>query len=335
MQRVRCRHPRPPACWQVGVLTCLVLWAVLGVVQEDKVPMVRQESYLQAAGRDSMNPKLPLSPSTPKVDYPEGQDDTEDPQWTPRRLQQLLEEPTTTCRRLTNLGGSILCEDCQTCLMDGNKYICFDPDVSPVPGDCLVYSFGVGGEMSWDAAMRHLNCSVFAFDMTLVGWGNNMVFEGLHFLDLGLGSFNSDDTINMTAADGNGKNWTSRKAHFRSLESIRDILGHKNRPIDVLKMDIEFMEWRVLADLLSHPDKFRALQDVRQIALEIHLDGLRNSTGTERVVEARKVEAVLEGLHTRGFHLAHTQLNVAQQVHAEVRGQVLPLYRESLFLRRP
>ncbi|KAK8747209.1 hypothetical protein OTU49_016682 [Cherax quadricarinatus] len=286
------------------------------------------------AWHDSMDPKLPRPPANPKVDYPKVQDDTEYPTWTPRRLQQLLEEPTTSCRRLTSLGGSYLCEDCHTCQRDGNKYICFDPDVRPVPGNCLVYSFGVGGEMSWDIAMRNLNCSVFAFDMTLMGWGNSMFAEGLHFLDLGLTSFNSDDTINMTAAGNSVQHWESRKAYFRSLETIRDILGHKDRPIDVLKMDIEFMEWKVLVDILSTPEKFTVLQDVRQIALEIHLDGLRNSTAAERVEEARKVEAVLEGLHTHGFHLVHTELNTAQQVHAEIRGQVLPLYRESLFLRR-
>ncbi|XP_071539866.1 uncharacterized protein [Panulirus ornatus] len=336
MQTVRCRVSLPLACWTVGFVW-LVMWAVVGVVQElrRQEEVLGQDSYLLEVWNDWKDPKFPRPPSNPHVNYPALQDDSQDPGWRPGRLRQLLEEPTTTCRRLTNLGGVVRCNDCHTCLMDGNKYICFDPDVRPVPGACLVYAVGVGGEVSWDKAMKVLNCSVFAFDMTLVNWGNTMLSEGLHFLDVGLHKFNSDDTINMTSPDSSRPNWQWRKAHFRTLEAIRDILGHNERPIDVLKLDIEFMEWDVLGDILSSPEKSRVLNDVRQIALEIHLDGLRNASAWQRVLEGRRVEAVLEGLHSHGFHMAHSELNTAQQVYAEVRGQVLPLYRESLFLRRP
>ncbi|KAG7160977.1 Methyltransferase-like protein 24-like 3 [Homarus americanus] len=329
MKMIHCRVRHRPRTSTISVVMCLVMWAVLGLVQEQQKAVMSQESYLQVAWHNSMDTKLPLPETNPEVIHPDIQDDTEYPEWSPRRLQQLLESPTTFCRRLTNLGGKIRCKDCHTCVIDGNKYICFDPDVRPVPGNCLVYSFGVGNEMSFDSAMLHLNCSIFAFDMTLMNSSNSMIAEGLHFLDLGIASINSDVT------GGDKTQWESRNAHFRTLEVIRDILGHKNRPIDILKLDIENMEWKVLGDILSTPEKSRVIQDVRQIALEIHLDGLRNSTAWERVVAAREMEDVLERLHSHGFHLVHTELNTAHQVYAEVRGQVLPLYRESLFIRRP
>ncbi|XP_063858009.1 uncharacterized protein LOC135099552 [Scylla paramamosain] len=75
----------------------------------------------------------------------------------------------------------------------------WDEDVRPRPGHCLIYSVGVGGELSWDYAMKNFNCSVLAFDMTMVNWTNIQLGTGLHFLDLGLADFDSDNTINMTA----------------------------------------------------------------------------------------------------------------------------------------
>lgn len=56
----------------------------------------------------------------------------------------------------------------------------------------MVYSFGVGGEISWDNAMRVFNCSVYAFDMTLMSWRNSILAENFHFLDIGLSKFDSD-----------------------------------------------------------------------------------------------------------------------------------------------
>lgn len=73
----------------------------------------------------------------------------------------------------------------------------------------------------------------------------------------------------MTAADGPGTEWESRKVHFRRLEDIRDILDHTRTTLDVLKMDIEYYEWRVLQDLLSSPSRAKTLESVNQIALEV------------------------------------------------------------------
>ncbi|MPC70118.1 hypothetical protein E2C01_064356 [Portunus trituberculatus] len=197
--------------------------------------------------------------------------------------------------------------------------------------------------------MKNFNCSVLAFDMTMMNWTNIQLGTGLHFLDLGLADTNSDfnllfpylhpavvqDTINMTAADGPGVEWEVREAHFRTLDTIREVLDHTRRPIDVLKLDIENWEWKVMGGLLSSPSRAKVLDDVKQIALEIHLDGLKNASAAERVTEARHVEEVLKALHNQGFKLAQTELNTAQQEYGEVRGHVFPLYRESLFLRRP
>ncbi|XP_050701116.1 uncharacterized protein LOC126987803 [Eriocheir sinensis] len=317
-------------------LCVVAAWAVLGVLQDSlSGGQVGPGSYVRRPWSEDQDPKIPKPPKNPNVLRASVQDDTEAAWWTPERLQQLLDVPTTTCRRLVSLGGVSRCEDCRTCYKDGNKLTCLDPDVRPRPGQCIVYSMGVGGELSWDRAINEYNCSVYAFDMTLMKWTNAEIAPKLHFLDLGLADYHSDETINMTSADGPGTEWETRKAHFRRLEDIRDILDHSRTTLDVLKLDIEYWEWNVLRGLLSSPSRAKTLESVNQIALEIHLDGLRNASAAERVTEARRVEEVLTALNAHGFHLAHTELNTAQQRYAEVRGVVFPLYRESLFLRRP
>lgn len=77
------------------------------------------------------------------------------------------------------------------------------------------------------------------------------------------------DRVNMTSTDESDNKWETRDAYFRTLDTIRDILGHQGRAIDVLKLDIENSEWKILQDLLSSPEKSRALDGVKQIALEV------------------------------------------------------------------
>lgn len=77
--------------------------------------------------------------------------------------------------------------------------------------------------------------------------------------------------INMTSADEPHKGWETRMAHFRKLEDIRDILDHSRISLDVLKMDIEYWEWKVLRGLLSTPARAKTLEDVKQIALEVRM----------------------------------------------------------------
>ncbi|KAG7163228.1 putative Methyltransferase FkbM domain-containing protein 2 [Homarus americanus] len=43
---------------------------------------------------------------------------------------------------------------------DGYKYVCLDPGVAPPPSHCLVYSFGINYEWSFDDAMGVYGCEV-------------------------------------------------------------------------------------------------------------------------------------------------------------------------------
>jgi hypothetical protein len=57
-------------------------------------------------------------------------------------------------------------------LGDGGKYVCGLEEISKksVTSQCIVYSFGVGGDASFEKEiLERTNCSVFAFDPTIDG----------------------------------------------------------------------------------------------------------------------------------------------------------------------
>ncbi len=70
---------------------------------------------------------------------------------------------------------------------DGNKYVCLDDFYGNVKdGNCLIYSFGVAGDWTFEEAMAGLGCTVRAFDPTIDGKQkpqNDLVINFLIILD--------------------------------------------------------------------------------------------------------------------------------------------------------
>ncbi|XP_076046070.1 uncharacterized protein LOC143028187 isoform X1 [Oratosquilla oratoria] len=255
-------------------------------------------------------------------------------------LKSALDTPTTSCRRLLNLGGRLgryNCSSCHSCSIDGDKDVCFDEDVRPRPKDCIVYSFGIAKELSFDKAMNLYNCRVFAFDMSTADWTHMHVMNDLHYLSLGLGQ--DDEVVKYKYAYNTTGMHLASRATLRSLASLREILDHSHRAIDILKVDIENSEWEVLENLLDLPEEEEeeapGLRGVKQIAIELHLEDLNEVTLEEQEKAAQRLQAILTKLKRRHFHLAATRLNTVSQKYVLVGDTILPLYRESLYLYRP
>lgn len=54
--------------------------------------------------------------------------------------------------------------------IDGNKYVCLDKLHKDVLNNqCLIYSFGIANDWSFEEAMAQLGCTVRAFDPTIDG----------------------------------------------------------------------------------------------------------------------------------------------------------------------
>ena len=69
-------------------------------------------------------------------------------QCSPKQIYDYFKWPNSSaCEISQDFGGLMLGPP--TSMIDGQKAVCFDPPVRPPPGDCLVYSFGVGGDWSF------------------------------------------------------------------------------------------------------------------------------------------------------------------------------------------
>ena len=155
------------------------------------------------------------------------------------------------CTALKRFGGFYNSE-CK--YWDGHKFMCMDDLQEDIRNNkCLIYSFGVGKDYSFEQTLGRLGCRVLAFDPTVSyppKLGKNVSFK-----KLGLGARN--DPANM----------------LESLMSILSKHGHKNSKISYLKIDIEGGEVEGLQEWFASG----ALNNVQQIALEYHLLDTRST----------------------------------------------------------
>ena len=137
---------------------------------------------------------------------------------------------------------------------DGHYAVCLDPiAVAPSPDqNCVVYSFGIKNEWSYDDAFDKFGCQVHSFDPAMTN--GTVDFDRsprIHFHNLALND-----------ADEGTQN--------RTLQTIYEKLGHgKDGGILIhhLKIDIEGDEWRIIPEIV----RSGMLVRIKQLALEIHL----------------------------------------------------------------
>ena len=177
----------------------------------------------------------------------------------------------SSCKLVHNFGGWILENPSG---LDGQKAVCIDPSVAPQPKNCIVYSFGIDNEWSFDEYMEMYGCEVFAFDPSM-GMKHHNYSQHIHFYSWGL-SYQDERLQN---------GW-----EMRSLSSIYNALGH-NTVIDYLKIDIELGEWKVLPNII----KSGMLSKVRQLGIEFHLPNY------ETVEEYRSRVQILRSLEIMGM----------------------------------
>ena len=117
---------------------------------------------------------------------------------------------------------------------DGGKYICLDHMAFGPSGECVVYSFGINFDFSFDKAMSILGCKVHSFDpFMLLKYPPSVrgyitmkaVPPMLHFHSIGLGG-----REHLQEFHGESVN-------LKTLGTIGSQLN--DRRIDVLKIDID------------------------------------------------------------------------------------------------
>ncbi|GFN87945.1 methyltransferase-like protein 24 [Plakobranchus ocellatus] len=143
----------------------------------------------------------------------------------------------------------------------GNWAACMDPPYI-VKSPCLVYSFGIAWDYSFDDAMVAHGCEVHSFDPSM-NLKDHQRSNNSYFYAIGLASYNTNNF--QPRRDIYVKKPQVWKV--RTLSAIKKMLGHEERTIDVLKLDIEGYEWTVLENLMESGQ----LDNVRQFSLEFHL----------------------------------------------------------------
>jgi FkbM family methyltransferase len=144
----------------------------------------------------------------------------------------------------------------------GNKYAdwSFYPDL--LNEKSVIYSFGVGDDISFDLALINLfDVQVFAFDPTpkSIDWvtSQNLTKQFI-FYPVGLADFDGKAKFNPPknpkhiSATMNTRPETkdqSYKVEVKTLKTIMEELGHRH--IDLVKMDIEGTEYQIIDDLQS------------------------------------------------------------------------------------
>lgn len=97
------------------------------------------------------------------------------------------------------------------------------------------------------------------------------------------------------------------------------------RKIDILKMDIERMEWSTIPELLTGG----ALADVHQLAIEFHIGRVKVEVGKEKYLEHL---SVFQQLYDAGYRIFQSKMNINQLVTSKIARPFVPC-QEMFFIR--
>jgi hypothetical protein len=158
--------------------------------------------------------------------------------------------------------------------IDGAWYVCFDEPIKPKINSCIVYSFGINADESFDYKMNHdYGCHVYSFDPFV---------EAGRFAQIRRSSQALNDAYEIKVNDkwrfyrigiqGPRSNvkipQDLRISSMLNFDEILELTGQKNKTLDVFKMDIENGERSVLEQI----DMDYFCEYVKQFELEIHPD---------------------------------------------------------------
>ncbi|KAK8388754.1 hypothetical protein O3P69_020633 [Scylla paramamosain] len=106
-----------------------------------------------------------------------------------------LHNTEITCKNLKPFGGK------RPAPKAGMKMVCLDDKFNIRPGNCVVFSFGVGNEWSFEDEFDKFGCKVYAYDPTM-GKKDHQRSPNIKFFATGIGSFNGTRNVGM------GKKWS-------------------------------------------------------------------------------------------------------------------------------
>lgn len=189
----------------------------------------------------------------------------------------------------------------------GSKYGGWPVSVSGLGSQSTVYSFGAGTDISFDlAAIEKFGCMVLVFDPTSksIAWITGQTLpDRLMFYPIGIDQADGEavfhsppDADHVSFAVNPTSSVRGQPSISASVMRLESIVAHlAPGPPDILKLDIEGFEYRVIADILSGPIR------PAQLLVEFH----HKKYGFEVADTARSV-ASLKNAGYRIFHVSGT-----------------------------
>ncbi|XP_023227540.1 methyltransferase-like protein 24 [Centruroides sculpturatus] len=193
-------------------------------------------------------------------------------------LLAYIRHPPTLCRAALTLGGAL--DDKHH--IDKDKVVCLKPGPGLRP-NCIVYSFGINSDWSFDESMEKYGCRVYSFDPGM-GLENHNRSKKISFYNLGISDVNENQVRKKN------KTW-----RLRTFDYFIDLLGHQNETIDVLKMDIKGSEWDVLKHMLNN----EYLNRIRHLCIETYLNFDKRWGEKLRILKRLENEAKMKFFSSR------------------------------------
>ncbi len=251
-----------------------------------------------------------------------------------------LTNPTYRCASERIIGGAKLWGRRADGSYDGAWSVCFDQGILTAPG-CVVYSFGIGGDWTFDEAMaqgdyfglsgthaKGIGCSVHSFDPTM-GMPAHVHQPGaVWFQPTGLASADGEQAEPLDVAWRNRRSVHERHHPWRvaTLRTVMRELGHKR--LTLLKVDVESFEWEALATAVADG----TLDRVDQLLFEAHIGESYALWDASGGVAA--LGTLLEALANRSFALFHSTANsFANQTQLSPNGPPIASCIELSFIR--
>ncbi|XP_045136136.1 uncharacterized protein LOC123519048 isoform X3 [Portunus trituberculatus] len=170
-----------------------------------------------------------------------------------KQYKKYLHNTEVTCSNMTQFGGK------PPAPHDGKKFVCLDERFNFKPGNCLVFSFGINNEWSFEDDFEKFGCKVYAYDPTM-GKEDHQHSPNVKFYATGIANYQGTKKIGM------GNNWAMRKVD--RFENLVLQAGEDGREIDYVKLDVELSEIDFLQDMLFNSP--HVLARIKQIAMEVH-----------------------------------------------------------------
>ena len=185
--------------------------------------------------------------------------------------------------------------------------------------ECLVYSFGISDDLTFEEEMTALGCKVHAYDPTV-----KPVSDSVHIHNMGLAHF----TGKMTLTINHDNNRKSDPLDVMTLAEAIKVNGDTEATISYLKVDVESSEIKAIPEWLDS----KVLKNVNQIGIEMHT-GKVHLTGEERPQVFRGLlKSFLEFYHL-GFRLISYSPNLCVSQTQDQYGARYYTYADIVFYR--